>query len=68
MLMEAPSQPDTVQIRKLIVSPELWDGNLWSDINDSNQAEVHSLFSRARLIIKIVQSDGPQGGALWYTV
>lgn len=52
MLMEAPYQPKTVQIRKLIVSPELWDGSIYCDINESNQGEDHSLCSKARPIVK----------------
>lgn len=34
--MWAPHPPDILQIRKLVVSPEEWDANIWSEYSDSN--------------------------------
>ena len=72
-LMRAPHSPHIVQIRKLIVSPEEWDRNIWRDPDDSKPGEDDSLFPsnppeyEARPIIKIEQSEGPQGGSPGYT-
>lgn len=30
----SPISAKLMQIRKLIVSPELWDGSMWGDLND----------------------------------
>ena len=39
MLMRAPHPSDILQIRKLIVFPEEWDGNIWGDPDDSEPGE-----------------------------
>ncbi|GAB0207483.1 hypothetical protein GRJ2_003214000 [Grus japonensis] len=70
MLMRAPHPPNPVQIRKLIVSPEDRDGDIWGDPDDSDEGSDDSLFPsnsseyEARLIIKAEYSEGPWGGTL----
>jgi len=44
MLMWAPSPPEIVQIRKLIVYPEEWDGNIWGDPDNSKPKENYCPF------------------------
>lgn len=39
MLLQAPHPPSMVHIRKLIVSPEDWDSDIWGDPNDSEPEE-----------------------------
>ncbi|PKU30127.1 hypothetical protein llap_19569 [Limosa lapponica baueri] len=39
MLMQAPHPPDIVQLRKLILSPEHWDRDIWGDPEDSELEE-----------------------------
>lgn len=43
MLVLAPRLPDVVQIRKLTVSPEDWNGNVWGGPSDS-EPEDNPLF------------------------
>lgn len=68
MLMQAPKPPDIVQIRKLILSPKDWDGNIWnnSDNNNSGKADpLHppeTLQFMARPNIKTELQTCPQGG------
>lgn len=42
MLMQSPNPPDIVQIRKLVVSPDDRDGNIWCDLNNSNSDKNNS--------------------------
>ncbi|KAK4819568.1 LOW QUALITY PROTEIN: hypothetical protein QYF61_007079 [Mycteria americana] len=63
-----PPPPDIVQIRKLIVSPEDWDGDIWGDPDDSQPEDDDPLFPtnppeyEARPIVKTEQTVGPRGG------
>lgn len=75
ILMWASNPPDIVKIRKLIVSPEEWDGNIWGDSHDNEPREVYSLSSNstvyeARPIIKTEVTTGPwceSGDHTWKT-
>ncbi|KAK4806261.1 hypothetical protein QYF61_013405 [Mycteria americana] len=68
MLIQAPRPPDIVQIRKLIVSPEDWDGDIWGDPDDSEPEDDDPLFPanppeyEARPIVKTERTVGPRGG------
>ena len=68
MLMQSPNPPDIVQIRKLIVSPEDWDGNIWSDTHNDDSDENNYLQPpespplAVRPIIKTEETTGPRGG------
>ncbi|KAM9591119.1 uncharacterized protein ACIBXB_006056 [Morphnus guianensis] len=72
MLMQAPHPPDIAQIRKLIVSPEEWDGNIWGDPDNDYVKQDNPLYPplplnppeyEARPIIKTEETTGPRGGA-----
>ena len=73
MLIQAPRPPNIVQIRKLIVSPEDWDGDTWGDPDDSEPEGNDPLFStnppehEARPIVKTERTVGPRGGQPRYT-
>lgn len=43
MFMQAFHPPDIVQVKKLIVSPEEWDGNIWDDPDGSKLRKADSL-------------------------
>lgn len=68
MLTQAPNPPDIVQIRKLIASPEDWDGNIWGDpcnnIPGGNDllSPSNSPVYGVRPIIKAEVTTGPRGG------
>lgn len=68
MLMQAPRSPDIVQIRKLIVSPEEWDDNIWGDKSNDGLDEDDNLCPpeppqyTARPIIETEEIFGPEGG------
>ena len=40
IFMQAPHQSNPMQIRKLIVSPENWDGDIWGDPDDIMMREM----------------------------
>uniref|UniRef100_A0A8C3KK66 Uncharacterized protein n=1 Tax=Calidris pygmaea TaxID=425635 RepID=A0A8C3KK66_9CHAR len=66
MLIRASHAPDIVQIRKLIVSPEDWDGDIWGGPDDSKLEDVPSFPTaspeyEARPIIKTEITTGPRG-------
>lgn len=63
--MRAPYPPDLVQVRKLIVSTEEWDGNIWGDPDNNESEENDSLTPEqiVRPIIKTEETTGPRGGA-----
>lgn len=44
MLIQVTCSPKIVQIRKLVVSPEDWDGDIWGDSDDSKLEEDDPLF------------------------
>ncbi|KAK4810621.1 hypothetical protein QYF61_007358 [Mycteria americana] len=62
MLIQAPRPPDIVQIRKLIVSPEDWDGDIWGDPDDSEPEDDDPANYEARPIVKTERTVGPRGG------
>uniref|UniRef100_A0A8C3K6U7 Uncharacterized protein n=1 Tax=Calidris pygmaea TaxID=425635 RepID=A0A8C3K6U7_9CHAR len=68
MLIQAPQPPDIVQIRKLIVSPEDWDGDIWGGPSDNKLEDDVPSFPtappeyEARPIIKTEITTGPRGG------
>lgn len=43
ILVKAPCPPDIIQISKLMVSPDVWDGDVWGDLDDS-ELEDDALF------------------------
>ncbi|KAK4819549.1 hypothetical protein QYF61_007060 [Mycteria americana] len=67
MLIQAPHPPGIVQIRKLIVSPEDWDGDIWGDPDDSEPEDDNPLFPtnppeyEARPIVKTERTGGTAG-------
>lgn len=67
MLRQAPCPPDIVQIRKLIASPEDWDGDIWGDAGDGEPDEDDPLFSTnppeyETRLVKTERTVGPWGG------
>ena len=67
MLMWATHLPNPVQIKKLIVSPEDWDDDIWGDPDDHDEGNVSSLLLsdsseyKTRPIIKVEYSEAPWG-------
>lgn len=45
MLMQASYLPNLIQNKKLTVSPEDWDCDIWGDLNDYDEGKDNLLFS-----------------------
>lgn len=74
MIMWAPHPPNPMQIRKLIASPEDWDGDICGDPDGHDEGNVNTLLPsdsseyKTRPIIKVEYSEGPLGDGQRYTM